>query len=382
MRNLFKKVTVQMTTVFVAVTLFCSLLTGCGKFADKTEYSADIKEKHGVTIDSNHASGKLSCGIKVDAGIIQDNNTQWKEYRAVKRQFSKADSERIQGVFSNNVSSYEEYDNGTEAGGKMYIYNLSDGSVSVSDGSISYRKNYVPTYNYGAFFENDDVIADRDVLAERFPNESIDGIEKEDVIKKFTSICKTLNINISDDIQIYAMDADTANNFRKENELIFTDKNNKKTPDWTKKDESYYIIAPIMVGDALLPMQRESHLTQPSVVNAAFNKEGLIYFYVSGIYDIAEEKTVAEVCSANDVLNVLEESYSSIGNICRNITFTEFRLQYVAKYYSLNHEYRIKPSWVCTQKNVVSAVKDGQKYENITTRDVYIDAQSKNIFSK
>lgn len=44
MKNLFKKVTVKMITLFVNVTLFCSLLTGCGKFADKTEYSADIKD--------------------------------------------------------------------------------------------------------------------------------------------------------------------------------------------------------------------------------------------------------------------------------------------------------------------------------------------------
>lgn len=371
--------------IICVITAFLTFLSGCGLVPDGS-ISWEKQEADSVVIENNHAKGSLGEGIEVDADISGTELKEWKECTAVPRQFDDAAAERISRYFLGN-SAYLNgiYDNYEAADGtSRYEYKKKSGEYVVTfSGQIGFNTP-VCINNYYSTFVMPDKLLDEDTLNELFPLDSLDGFDKNNVINSFKTICSDLNIEISDNIRIHALDKDSANQIRKENDWLTRDKHENLLPDWTRDTEAYFILAPLSLNGIELPTQNTSSSTgstYTSYVYAFYNRQGLIQFTASGMYEILDEKVVTDVHSINDVLNFLATNYSYLAGMNMNVAISDIKLTYIVKKYELDKKYKVLPTWVCREDTVIKTSKDGKEEEKTRTKYLYIDAQTMTSFA-
>lgn len=373
--------------IICAAGIMALCMTGCSIFPDGS-LSMEKQEAKEVVIENNHAKGLLGDGVSIDADIIGADVSEWSEFTAGLRQFDDGEAEKISKVFMGENGILEGEFNNAEAkdGTSAYVYKNkinSGDSLTIATGKVSVSTSKKRQIGYSSFFEPNKLLTDEE-LRGNFPKELIDGLDRDAALDTFKDLCDSLELTISDNVAIYALDKDSANKIRQENDWISRDKNGDKTPDWVEADEAYFILTPVVLGDMELPSQDTSSNTgysMPSYIYAVIGRDGLYDFCASGIYEVKEEKKVADIHQVQEVLDYLATNYSYLSGAEQNILFTEISLRYVTRYYSVDKEYKIVPTWVCTKETKVTASKDGEEYERTRTEYLYIDAQTMTSFS-
>lgn len=237
---------------------------------------------------------------------------------------------------------------------------------------------------YSSYFKPNGKIQEDDVLKEKFPKEYIDGVDRQESINQFKKLCEDMNIGISDNIRIYALDKDSANNVRKENDWLVRDKNGESKPDVTAEDEVYCIIAPLQIEGVELPVNDTSSSTgssSASIVMAMIGRNGLSYFTATGLYETKDEKEVTEIHNINEVLDYIKTNYQYLDGQNQKITISNIELKYIARLYITDNIYKIIPTYVCTKDTATVSEKDGERTERVNTEHLYIDAQNLTSFS-
>ena len=355
--------------------------SGCGAVPDGTiaweQQSADS-----VVIENNHVKGELvENTVNIDADIEGIDKTDWKEYSVNVRKFEEDETMQISHILLGDdfylKKAYESAASAVSDGSLVYNYEAGDGtkSVTVGSGRISLNSSKAIEQQYSSYFNPNEEI---------FPKEYIDGVDRQESINQFKKLCEDMSIGISDNIRIYALDKDSANNVRKENEWLGRDKNGEYKPDVTAEDEVYCIIAPLQIEGVELPVSNTSSSTgssSASVVMAIIGRNGLSYFTATGLYETKDEKEVTEIHNINEVLDYIKTNYQYLEGQNQKITFSNIELKYIARYYITDNLYKIIPTYVCTKDTTIVSEKDGERTERVNTEHLYIDAQNLTSFS-
>lgn len=364
--------------------------SGCGAVPDGTiaweQQSADS-----VVIENNHVKGELvENTVNIDADIEGIDKTDWKEYSVNVRKFEEDETMQISHILLGDdfylKRAYESAASAVSDGSLVYNYEAGDGtkSVTVGSGRISLNSSKAIEQQYSSYFNPNGKILEDDALKEIFPKEYIDGVDRQESINQFKKLCEDMSIRISDNIRIYALDKDSANNVRKENEWLGRDKNGEYKPDVTAEDEVYCIIAPLQIEGVELPVSNTSSSTgssSASVVMAIIGRNGLSYFTATGLYETKDEKEVTEIHNINEVLDYIKTNYQYLEGQNQKITFSNIELKYIARYYITDNLYKIIPTYVCTKDTTIVSEKDGERTERVNTEHLYIDAQNLTSFS-
>lgn len=359
-------------------------LSGCSLFPDGS-LSMDKQEVKDVVIEDNHVTGAVGDVVSFDADIKGTEILDWSAMTAYLRKFDDTDAGTISKILLNeDVQLNGTYENNEiEDNSVVYVYDSKvdqGSSVTISSGRIYLQTLKAQQKQYSSFLMSSGENLSVEESKERFPNESIDGLDKSSVLDTFTELCHSLELDISDNIEIYAMDMESANQYRDKNPWLALDRNENKTPDWVEADEAYFICAPLQLNGMELPTQNTSSqtgYTYSSKVYAVIGRDGLYTFSAQGIYEIEEEeKKVTQIHTLQEVLDFIATYYSHLSGMNQTIKVTEINLRYVVRYYSVSNTYQIVPVYVCSIESITTMSKEDA--EEISTRNsyLYIDAQT------
>lgn len=362
--------------------------SGC-KLVPDGSIAWENQSAENVVTENNHAAGVLvNDTVYIDADISGTDKTDWKEYTADLRKIDEEEALKISGILLGEKSRLKsEHENSeTKDGTNVYYYESEDSkdNLIISSGKVYLSTSKSKQLQYPSFFMPSGELLDEKEMKERFPMDTLEGLDRENVVAQFKEICSNINLDISDNIKLYAIDKDSANKIREEEEWVSLDKNDNKTPDWTQEDEAYLIIAPLQLNGAELPIKNTSSQTgysYTSVVYSVIGRDGVCLFNATGLYQVDDEKAVADVHTVNDVMDYLATNYSYLTEMNQSITVTDIKLQYIARYYISDNEYKIIPTWVCTKETKVTDSKEGENVERTRTDYLYIDAQNMTSFS-
>jgi hypothetical protein len=362
--------------------------SGC-KLVPDGSIAWENQSAENVVTENNHAAGVLvNDTVYIDADISGTDKTDWKEYTAALRKIDEEEALKISGILLGEKSRLksENENSETKDGTSVYYYESEDSkdNLIISSGKVYLNTSKSKQLQYPSFFMPSGELLDEKEMKERFPLDTLEGLDRENVIAQFKEICSEINLDISDNIKLYAIDKDSANKIRDEEEWVSLDKNDNKTPDWTQEDEVYLIIAPLQLNGTELPIKNTSSQTgysYTSVVYSVIGRDGVCLFNATGLYQMDDEKAVADVHTVNDVMDYLATNYSYLTEMNQSITVTDIKLQYIARYYISDNEYKIIPTWVCTKETKVTGSKEGENVERTRTDYLYIDAQNMTSFS-
>lgn len=364
------------------------IFSGCGAVPDGT-ISWEQQSADSIVIENNHIKGELvENAVDIDADVSGLDSKEWKEYTAALKKIDEEEADKISHILLGENSYLKEKHENNVAKDDSFSYSYSSNDttslVSIASGQIYLNTAKNIELQYVSFFRNNGSTIDEKNLKELFPVENIEGLDKESAVLQFKNMCNDLSIDISDNINVYAFDKDSANTIREENEWLAMDKNGEKKPDVTYEDEAYFIIAPLQVKGVELPVSDTSSNTgasYTSVVYSVIGRDGMYHFSASGIYNINDEKEVSDIHNINEVLDYIKTNYQYLDGQNQSIIISDIKLQYIARYYVTDNIYKIVPTYVCTKDTTTISEKEGERYEKVKTGYLYIDAQNLTSFS-
>ena len=365
------------------------IFSGCSAVPDGT-ISWEKQSADGVVIENNHVKGTLvEDTVYVDAYISgTNNNTEWKEYTATLKNIDDDAADRLGHVLLDD-SAY--LDSKRESAGdkqkSMYYTYKSDNTDAVvycHNGSIVYDTAKRKQIQYTSFLTGKKGALDSKELHSIYPLDSIEGLDKEEAVAYFKKLCDETGVDASDNIDVYAFDKDSANAYIADgNEYLLMDKYENMKPLLTDDDEAYIIIAPLKINGVELPAYNTSSGTGDSVeskITAVIGRNGLYYFGVSGLYDISDEEPAEGIHSINDLMDYLKTNYQYSSGVTRGIKISDISLQYIARYYITQDEFKIVPTYVCKKETTTVSEKEGVNSEMVTIESLYVDARNITYF--
>ncbi len=364
------------------------IFSSCGAVPDGT-ISWEQQSADSIVIENNHVKGELvENTVNIDANVSGLDSKEWKEYTAALKRIDEEEASKISHILlGENIYLKEKHENNVAKDDSFsYSYSSNDTTsyVSIASGRIYFNTPKNIELQYVSFFRNNGSTIDEKNLKELFPVENIEGLDKESAVLQFKKTCNDLSIDISDNINVYAFDKDSANTIREENEWLAMDKKGEKKPDITYEDEAYFIIAPLQVKGVELPVSDTSSNTgssYTSVVYSVIGRNGMYHFSASGLYNINDEKEVSDIHNINEVLDYIKTNYQYLEGQNQSIVISDITLQYIARYYVTDNVYKIVPTYVCTKDTTTISEKEGERYEKVKTGYLYIDAQNLTSFS-
>lgn len=368
--------------IWITIILFINLLAGCSWYPDGTTYNVDDESQVQVeTNDSGDIKGKLTENVNIDAEVDIPDNKNWKNYSVKLRMPDIGIREKAVSLFEgeNTVKPSEITNN--DGAINAYQYQFPNGNnILISNGRIIYSKPMMIDRSYDRYIKGDNGIKDN--INELFPYKELDGISREESVKKIEEICEKLNIEIGSEPEVYAIDYEHAQAIVDSDSTYNLDKAGNPKNKWVKDNNAYAIFFRInMNGIPITDL--DYHVNggnaSGSYVEAIINKDGIISFAVNGIYDVTEESIVGnQLCTVSDVLKILESrfhymtsnSQTDIEKIC---------LEYVPVYTSELKKYDLKPYWICKINTLRTDIKDGNGTSTKLKKTLFIDAVTKTV---
>ena len=229
-----------------------------------------------------------------------------------------------------------------------YSYTFDDNSnLTFFLGSVSYYTEKEVEFNYTYYFDNYKNFKDDDTLKSMFSDKNIDGFEKSDAVYNANQVISLLEIDdILGEPQIYSMDAASVNFLQDEYDV--RDKYGEKVSKWNSEQDAYLLVYPVLyqnIPSLYMNATGENELITSPRVYFVYGKNGLITFYVSGIFDVTNTIQESYICSALDAVQYVKNSFENI-ILDNEIEITMIKLGYIARYDFDNFtEWRIEPVW-------------------------------------
>lgn len=102
---------------------------------------------------------------------------------------------------------------------------------------------------------------------------------------------------------------------------------------------------------------------------------------MSGLYDISDEEPAEGIHSINDLMDYLKTNYQYSSGVTRGIKISDISLQYIARYYITQDEFKIVPTYVCKKETTTVSEKEGVNSEMVTIERLYVDARNLTSFA-
>lgn len=369
-----KRVNVISTLFVFVICIF--IITGCFPSVDM-ESSATYDELDNLTSDYPlHIKDNDIEHLNIDAEIIipPNFNTKQKISKST-AEYREWDRENIVSKISNGRQiEDQEYGENTSEDDLFYSYNFNDNSnLTFTTDSILYTTKMAVDFQYAYYFDSYQNYIYDNTLAELFTEKQIDGIDKNDALNSAKEIISLLNIDdVLGDPNIYSMDANTMNKFQ--NESGSTDKYGNQLDEWSEEQEAYLLIYPVLYQN--LPSFKinalgENEMISSSNVYFIYGRNGIISFYVSGIFEIKTTELDSQVLSP---LNAIENTKHFFDGIIMDsdLDILMMRLVYIKRnsfedYNSL----KIEPVWLI-YGNYDTVSSESSHSKETLTNDEYI----------
>lgn len=252
-----------------------------------------------------------------------------------------------------------------------------------------------PTEDFGANYE---VYSGSPKLGEVYKEESLSFMTKEEAIESAASVLREFSIDITDDVEIYAIDsasmqAQQDQKIKKMSDYMksmgITPADDKSANDptsgyqtkdkFTSDDDFYRIYFKVQQND--IPVTQKTYTIQAneramegSIVEVSLSKNGIIKLYCSSIYQQQSvDETVTSLLSAEEALQKAMDINNQIISTDK-VTVSSIDFEYVPTPYNDNYEeVKLVPAWSLTLvcENTMPS-KDGEAESY--TRMLFINA--------
>lgn len=281
------------------------------------------------------------------------------------------------------TDSYEyESDKNPDAIRKVRCFN--DNSVLCwEDGDLSWRHITDDHYDYG--YITSKIIRGKDSGEVLFPEEALDGFDKQEALQQAEEILSKLGISTLSS-EIIALDKEhliLEDDCRNESgERVY--KHGEILSEWTEEQEAYFIIFRISENGLTVSnkeLQINNTVAEGSEVHMVISKSGIESLYASQIYKFSESIGTAKVCTAQEAADAIIENFNG-NNEYYPTSIEHCRLTYVPIPVKQGCEYEFHPYWEFYTSEKTTLY---DKYNNLIQHTFYdtlfVDGQTREVIS-
>lgn len=347
-------------TILTELCLILFIATGCFPSVEKSDISDSKNSITEMNFNENSSNESIDIPshitdsdiekLDINADIILPENFDKKSEISVAA--AKYRSWNKDTVISElfNEHHIENITQGENRGPDdlFFIYTLDDNSqIIFNTGTVFYRTEMSIEYQYDYYFDYYKNYIYEDTLDKIFGETDINGIDKNDALKKASEVVSILNINdVVSTPKIYCMDADTINKLQ--NEENATDKYGRDLKQMNIEQEAYLIVYPVVyhnIPSLKISANSQNELISRSSVYFIYGRNGIISFDVSGIFDI---NNVLEEKKLYSPLKAIENVKQFFNGIIMDSTLdiSLVKLTYIIRNDFKNiNDLKIEPVW-------------------------------------
>ncbi|WP_043934331.1 hypothetical protein [Bacillus sp. EB01] len=342
----------KVVILFVCISAF--VLSACfptGEHKDSLN-SRSTKTSNGPTPEV--LERKLDDNILIDADIVSDNEKKIKISSIFLKEF---DTEQVKKTFLKDKTIKEIHeDEDWLFHYKNKYFQLSDESnLTMELGSLRYTDIYYSKREYDTVISGTTYFIRSD-LKEVFKNKSLEGIDKAKSIEIVKKVANEVGITNLGNPEVFALDFETLQSEWEDYET----KNGGHPRKWEKADEAYVVTFPILYDNIAITNKGYADVNnQISVIGSRImgvvNKNGLIFFTGSGVYELGEtlKKNITPI-SLETALEKVKNKYKDV-LITDPIVISKIALEYLPV---VNNTEKVKfeliPAWIFTANQDVT----------------------------
>lgn len=368
----------KINLAFILIELIiCVIASGCFPNVENESMTASTNSLQTSTFDfPTHIKDNDIEHLNIDADIIIPSNFDTQQIISItSAEYRVWDRENIVSELSNGRKIEDQsYGENTGPDDLFYTYTFDDNAnLTFTTEGIFYTTEMAVDFQYAYYFDNYENYIYDNTLSEIFANNTINGIDKNDALSSVREIISLLSINdVLAEPTIYSLDADTMNKLQ--NESGTTDKHGNPLEEWSEEQEAYLIVYPVLhqnIPSLKMNAISENELISSSNVYFIYGRNGLISFYVSGIFDIKKAEQKSSVLSP---VNAVENVKNYFNNIIMDseIDIQMIKLVYIKKCdFEKIKDLKVEPVWFIygNYKNTLSESSD---QKDMLINDTYI----------
>ncbi len=339
--------------------------------------------------------GCTSCGITNEAMdeemqnnnvVIQDHSTEKpgevSKYKVFRGEIRSINALAKPEIYFPTGSDYGQLENETEEEESMWE-DKENNYLIVEPGSVRYTtQEFYDTYETllydkkGKFRENFDEILEKG---------SITGVSEEKAIETVNDIIEKNNFSIKD-TKTYSL---TKDNLTKLSKMFMSDQEYKeymKDPtnepmkrDFAKRDEGYLVVMSVCVGENVLYHNDYDYGERfycGSYIWAIVNKDGLVTFQASGIYNVdASEPEEIEVLSLENAKQAMNQKFENIISV-NKVECKKIQQSYLAVSDGKNEKVSFIPVYVFLIEQKINDSKGDEQRQAVETMSVILDIEN------
>lgn len=353
------------------------ITTGCFPNVDTDSKISSTNNSQNSTIDfPTHIENNDIDNLKIDADVILPTNFDTNQKVSIaSAEYRTWDRESIVSEISNGRQIEDEsYGENTGPNDLFYSYTFDDNAnlIFSSDG-LFYSTEMAVDFQYAYYFDSYENYIYDNTLSEMFSKDKINGIEKSDALSSANKIVSLLNINdVLAEPKIYSLDAATMNELQNASDA--TDKYGNPLEKWGSEQEAYLVVYPVIyrnIPSLKMNAVSENELISSSNVYFIYGRNGLISFYVSGIFNI---KNIEQESPIFSPVNAIENVKNYFNNIIMDseIDILLIKLVYIKKCDFENiKDLKVEPVWFIYGK-YKNTLPDSSDSKDILINDKYI----------
>lgn len=354
------------------ILMISGVLTGC--FPDGKKTLSDDAFTNDLTAIAEEQQETLAENLIIDADVTAPNHLPTKNYQVTLKELDKENVEQI-FLSGKEIREVKEIPNTIDETKMSYVYNTDDEASLVIDmGRVSFVEQQAIDRHYTRYIKGDSFFIDYH-LDEIFPKERLNNVDREASVQSFKDICQKLDIEISGEPDVYALDAESLDAVTDYEEA---QPNGEPIKKWTEEDQAYFITAHVLYDE--FPMTQFGYITESGYgigtrIHAIFGVGGLIEFSADGIYETTKEgDEITQICSLDTANTAIKEKYKN--TILSNpVRISEIRLEYLPVQKDMEQQlYELTPMWIYTASQKSQIEKEGKITEITNTFQIYIDA--------
>lgn len=324
----------------------------------------NISEVSRGDLTGTHLYKAYSDSFTADAEVTTDYNDR---AEVVYADYKSYDEKTLLSLFFKGENPVR-----TNREGDVYSYNV---SYTESSECISIFKQgayyQAPDWQYYAYptdgfaAKYEEYYSILPLYSETYKQESLSFMSREEAIKKAKEILTKLNLDVTDDIDVYAIDCATMQAYQ--DEKLKEDpyaRENYSIKDTFTEDDEFYMLYFHTIYDGV-PVTRDSYdmwdedrLMNGTVIEMVISKKGIIKFSATAAYEVqGTAETSDSLITAEDAVDKVFDIYSSIVTD-EKVTVKEVNFEYTPIAYNDNLlEVKLTPAWTVVLSSDVGETK-------------------------
>ncbi|MEG2743495.1 MAG: hypothetical protein RR948_14500 [Clostridium sp.] len=299
----------------------------------------------------SHISEELDKNLTIDAETLVFDA---ENYNVLNVKYKQYDETEASNIFLKDEIIDTRTENGKDNDKNVWIKTKSNKNLSVSKYNLRFdvdNKDYTHL-----MFESNQYLFNEMKL--KFPKDTLESLNKKDSIDKVKQVAKDLDLSLYDEPIVYSLDVnslrDAENNFMTDEQYADSEATKPGTGkvNWTEEDEAYLIIFKstlnnIPIYSRAVRLSSDNSFLSPNHLKAVVNKNGIVLFDVSSIYDSPSLSTENLSCiQYTEALKTIKNKYKNI-IITDPIKISNINLEYIPRLKDKDlGEFILTPAWV------------------------------------